>query len=143
MSVNGVLIGKLQHLDEILAKLRSLGPLNRTQLDTDWRTKMAVERAIQVLVEIIIDVSQRVIAEDGQTPAGSGREAIERCVQMGVLSSIEPYQRMIQFRNFVVHLYEQVETMFLVDIVNKRLADFESFRNEVLAYAEQSNTAIE
>ena len=143
MSVNGVFIGKLQHLDEILAKLRSLGPLNRTQLDTDWRTKMAVERAIQVLVEIIIDVSQRVIAEDGQTPAGSGREAIERCVQMGVLSSIEPYQRMIQFRNFVVHLYEQVETMFLVDIVNKRLADFESFRDEVLAYAEQSNTAIE
>lgn len=143
MSVNGVLIGKLQHLDEILAKLRSLGPLNRTQLDTDWRTKMAVERAIQVLVEIIIDVSQRVIAEDGQTPAGSGREAIERCVQMGVLSSIEPYQRMIQFRNFVVHLYERVETMFLVDIVNKRLADFESFRDEVLAYAEQSNTAIE
>lgn len=143
MSVNGVIIGKLQHLDEILAKLRSLGPLNRTQLDTDWRTKMAVERAIQVLVEIIIDVSQRVIAEDGQTPAGSGREAIERCVQMGVLSSIELYQRMIQFRNFVVHLYERVETMFLVDIVNKRLADFESFRDEVLAYAEQSNTAIE
>ena len=143
MSVNGVIIGKLQHLDEILAKLRSLGPLNRTQLDTDWRTKMAVERAIQVLVEIIIDVSQRVIAEDGQTPAGSGREAIERCVQMGVLSSIEPYQRMIQFRNFVVHLYDRVETMFLVDIVNKCLADFESFRDEVLAYAEQSNTAIE
>ena len=143
MSVNGVIIGKLQHLDEILAKLRSLGPLNRTQLDTDWRTKMAVERAIQVLVEIIIDVSQRVIAEDGQTPAGSGREAIERCVQMGVLSSLELYQRMIQFRNFVVHLYERVETIFLVDIVNKRLADFESFRDEVLAYAEQSNTAIE
>ena len=143
MSVNGVIIGKLQHLDEILAKLRSLGPLNRTQLDTDWRTKMAVERAIQVLVEIIIDVSQRIIAEDGQTPAGSGREAIERCVQMGVLSSIEPYQHMIQFRNFVVHLYERVETIFLVDIVNKRLADFESFRDEVLAYAEQSNTAIE
>ena len=143
MSVNGVIIGKLQHLDEILAKLRSLGPLNRTQLDTDWRTKMAVERAIQVLVEIIIDVSQRVIAEDGQTPAGSGREAIERCVQMGVLSSIEPYQRMIQFRNFVVHLYDRVETIFLVDIVNKRLADFESFRDAVLAYAEQSNTAIE
>lgn len=143
MLVNGVIIGKLQHLDEILAKLGSLGPLNRTQLDTDWRTKMAVERAIQVLVEIIIDVSQRIIAEDGQTPAGSGREAIERCVQMGVLSSIEPYQRMIQFRNFVVHLYERVETIFLVDIVNKRLADFESFRDEVLAYAEQSNTAIE
>lgn len=143
MLVNGVIIGKLQHLDEILAKLGSLGPLNRTQLDTDWRTKMAVERAIQVLVEIIIDVSQRIIAEDGQTPAGSGREAIERCVQMGVLSSIEPYQRMIQFRNFVVHLYERVETIFLVDIVNKRLADFKSFRDEVLAYAEQSNTAIE
>lgn len=140
MAVNGIITGKLQLLDEILGNLRSLGRLTSAQLDADWRTKMSVERALQVLVEIVIDVSPRLIAESGQTPASSGREAIERCVQMGVLSSTEPYQRMIQFRNSVVHLYERVESIFWVDILTNRLGDFERFRDEVLVYANQSDT---
>lgn len=140
MAANGIITGKLQLLDETLVNLRSLGRLTSAQLDGDWRTKMAVERALQILVEILIDICQHIIAESGQTPTSTSREAIERCVQMGALSSIEPYQRMVQFRNFVVHLYERVETVFLVDILNKRLGDFERFRDEVLAYAEKSNT---
>jgi uncharacterized protein YutE (UPF0331/DUF86 family) len=140
MRVNGIVTSKLQLLDEVLGNLRSLGRLTSQQLDTDWRTKMTVERALQILVEIVIDVCQRIVAESGQTPASSGREAVVRCVELGVLSSVDPFQRMIQFRNFVVHLYERVETAFLVDILNNRLDDFERFRDEVLAYAEKSNT---
>ncbi|MBI3959112.1 MAG: DUF86 domain-containing protein [Chloroflexi bacterium] len=140
MAANGIIRGKLQLLDEILGNLRSLGGLTSEQLDADWRIKMTVERALQVLVEIVIDISHRLIAESGQTPASSGRDAIERCVQMGALSSTEPYQRMVQFRNFVVHMYERIETVFLVDILRNRLGDFERFRDEVLAYAEKSNT---
>lgn len=43
---------------------------------------------------------------------------------------------MIQFRNFIVHRYEQVDIEILVEIVNRRLSDFERFRNEVLAYVQ-------
>ena len=100
---------------------------------------MAVERALQILVEIVIDVCQHIIAEAGHTPPSSGREAIASCAQMNVLSSTEPYQRMVQFRNFVVHLYERVDALFLVDIVSNRLTDFERFRDEVLAYVNRAD----
>ncbi len=140
MPLNGIIVGKLQLLDEILGNLRSLGRLTSEQLAADWRMKMVVERALQVLVEIVIDVCQRLLSETGQTPAGSGREAIERCAQIGAISSTEAYQRMIQFRNFVVHMYDRVEAFFLVDIVNNRLGDFERFRDEVLAYAEKPDS---
>jgi uncharacterized protein YutE (UPF0331/DUF86 family) len=70
----------------------------------------------------------------GQSPATSGVEAIERCVGLGVFRSLEPYRKMIQFRNFIVHRYEQVDLGILIDIVNNRLGDFEDFRNEVMAY---------
>jgi hypothetical protein len=39
---------------------------------------------------------------------------------------------MVQFRNFVVHRYERIDTEILVEIVNNRLDDFEKFRDEVL-----------
>ncbi len=139
MALNGVISGKLRTLDETLFNLRSLGRLTVRQVESDWRTKMAVERALQILVEIVIDVCQHIIAEAGHTPPSSGREAIASCAQMNVLSSTEPYQRMVQFRNFVVHLYERVDALFLVDIVSNRLTDFERFRDEVLAYVNRAD----
>jgi len=138
--VNGIVARKLQRMDETLEKLRSLQPLTTQRLEEDWQTKLAVERALQVLVEIMIDVCQRLLSVAGQTPASSGRDAVERCVGMGALSDFEVYGRMVQFRNFVVHLYERVDPAIVVDIVNHRLGDFERFRDEVLAYARHDDS---
>ena len=132
--INGVVIQKLQSLDVVLTELRSLGEISVSQLNDDWRVRRAVERDLQVLVEIAIDVCQRLLSLSGQTPATSGADAIARCVQLGVLSNAEVYRRMVQFRNFIVHRYEQVDVAILVDVVNTHLRDFDRFRTEVLAY---------
>ena len=44
---------------------------------------------------------------------------------------------MVQFRNFVVHRYERIDVEILVDIVNNKLAAFESFCDEVLRFYKQ------
>jgi uncharacterized protein YutE (UPF0331/DUF86 family) len=131
---NGVVLKKLEALDETLAELRSLGAVTAAQLDEDWLTRRAVERELQILVEIVIDVCQRIISLSGQTPASSGAEAVERCTKMGVLTENEAYENMVRFRNFVVHRYERIDVEILVDIVTNRLQDFELFRDEVLGY---------
>lgn len=132
---NGVIFKKLQSMDEILEELRSLGRLTVNSLKDDWRTRRAVERELQVLVEIVVDVCQRIISITGQSPAVTSADAIERCIQLKVLSSYEPYRRMVQFRNFVVHRYEHVDIEILTDIVNNRLNDFIIFKQEILDYA--------
>ena len=53
-----------------------------------------------------------------------------------MLSSVDPYRQMVQFRNFIVHRYENVDVQILVDIVNHRLAEFERFREEALRHAQ-------
>ena len=131
---NGVVLRKLALLDEVLGELRSLGTPDAGELARDWRTRRAVERDLQILVEVVIDVCQRLIALAGHAPATSGAEAIRRCVQMGVLGSEEPYRRMVQFRNFVVHRYEAVRPEVLAEILEGHLEDFTRFREEVLAY---------
>ncbi|MFQ5610730.1 MAG: DUF86 domain-containing protein [Anaerolineae bacterium] len=132
--LNGVIAQKLQSLDEVLTELRSLGQIDATQLRGDWRTQRAIERDLQVLVEIVIDVCQRLISLAGQTPAVTSIDATERCIQLGVLSDDEAYRQMVRFRNFIVHRYNHIDVDILVDIVNHRLSDFEQFRDEVLAY---------
>ena len=134
--LNGVLFRKLEALDRTLEELRSLGTINGPGLEGDWRTRRAVERDLQVLVEIVIDVCQRLISLAGKTPAPSGADAVERCVELGALSGYEPYGRMVQFRNFIVQRYEKVESSYLVTMVNEHLRDFEQFRREVMVYAQ-------
>ena len=132
--VNGVIAQKLQHLDAVLTDLRSLGCLTVQELEQDWRTKRAVERSLQILVEIVIDICQRMLSLESQAPAATGRDALDRVIQMGILGRHDAYLKMVQFRNFLVHRYERVDNEILLDIVNRRLVDFERFRNEILTY---------
>ena len=135
--LNGVILQKLQSLDETISELRSLGPVSAGELLQDWRTRRAVERDLQVLVEMVIDICQRVIALSGQTPATTGGDAVERCIAMGVIADRESYRQMVRFRNFIVHRYERVDAEILAEMVNRRLEDFAQFRREVLAYAQR------
>ena len=136
--LNGVVVHKLQLLDEVLLELRSLGQVEAAQLKRDWRTWRAVERDLQVLVEIVIDVCQRLISLTGQTPAATGVDAVERCIQLGALSDDDVYRSMVRFRNFIVHRYDRIDVRVLVDMVNHRLVDFEQFRTEILSYVQDN-----
>jgi uncharacterized protein YutE (UPF0331/DUF86 family) len=135
--INGVIFQKLQSLDEILTELRSLGTVRIAELEGDWRTRRAIEQDLRVMVEIVIDICQRLIALAGQTPAPTSGDAVERCIQLGALSNYDAYRKMVQFRNFVVHRYERVDVAILVDMVNHRLVDFARFRAEVQKYAKR------
>ena len=135
--LNGVVLRKLRSLDDTLEELYSLGSVTLDLLKDDWRTLRAAERDLQILIEIVVDVCQRLISLAGETPAETGAEAVKRCVKLGALSSSEPYRKMIQFRNFIVHRYEQVDTSIVVSILDHNLGDFKCFREQVLSYLEK------
>lgn len=136
--LNGVIAQKLQTLDEVLTELRSLGQVEARQLQQDWLTWRAIERELQILVEIVLDICQRLISLTGQTPATTGVDAVERCIKLGVLTDDEVYRQMVRFRNFIVHRYDRVDVDILVDVVNNRLAHFEQFRDEILGYVQKN-----
>ena len=137
MKLNGVILSKLQALDEVLGELRSLVPLQHEQLREDWRTRRAVERDLQILVEIVIDVCQRLLSLTDQTPACTGADAISRCVQLGALADHPAYSEMVQLRSFIVHQYGRVDDQILVDMVNQHLEDFSRFRTDVMTYVQR------
>ena len=136
-ALNGVISRKLGVIEQVIRELRSLDNISVAQMEDDWRTRRAVERNLQVAVEAMIDVCQRIITVQGLTPATTGQEAVSRCVEIGALPSNDPYRRMVQFRNFIVHRYEQVDTAILVDILTRRMDAFEQFVQEVRTYVAQ------
>ena len=131
MKYNGVILKKFAVMNNEIARLRELGHLTTERLDHDHFLKHGVERALQICVEVVVDAAQRILALEGQSPAPTAFDALATLESMGVLSDAARYRTMIQFRNFVVHRYEQVDAAVLIDILDKRLDDLTAFQREV------------
>ena len=128
---NGVILKKFSVMDDEVARLRALGELSTARLDGDHFLKHGVERALQICVEIVIDVAQRILSLEGRQPAPTAFDALKGLEAMGVITSADRYRPMLQFRNFVVHRYERVDSAVLIDILRRHLDDLSAFRDEV------------
>ncbi len=131
MKYNGVILKKFAVMDDEVARLQGLGPLTTARLDSDHFLKHGIERALQICVEIVVDVAQRILSMEGRQPAPTAFDALSGLEAMGVIASAERYRAMIQFRNFVVHRYERVDSSVLISIVDSHLDDLSTFRDEV------------
>jgi uncharacterized protein YutE (UPF0331/DUF86 family) len=135
MTINGVVLRKLEIIDETVSKLRGLGSVTTAKLESDFFLKKGVERALQVCVEAVIDVSHRIISLQAHPPCSTASKALEAIAAIGVLKTADAYKPMVQFRNVVVHRYEEIDNSVLIGILEHHLIDFDQFNAEVRNYA--------
>lgn len=125
---------KLHAFERALAELRSVGPITSAGLDADWRLHRAVERDVLILVDVVVELSQRVAGNTGKTRLPSIGDAIARCVRLGALSADVNYVALVRPANFPAYRYEAIDPALLVGIVNEQLDGFGRFRDEIAAY---------
>lgn len=131
MKYNGVITRKIELLNQELTFLRSLIPVTTESLKKDLKLKRAIERSLQICIEIIIDISNRILSLAGQSPSTASFESLKRIQTLGVLKDAYKYENMIKFRNFIVHRYESIDDEELVNICSRHLEDFDCFIGEV------------
>jgi uncharacterized protein YutE (UPF0331/DUF86 family) len=136
MKYNGVIQRKFSLLDRQILELSAhLKDVTFESFKNDWALRCMAERALQVMVEIVIDVAERIIALEGAGPSAAAAEVIEKLVVLNVLRSSQPYVEMVRFRNLIVHQYEEIDPAIVFDIAKNKLGHFRQFRNEIDAIA--------
>ena len=135
MTINGIVERKLLLLEETLQELKSWEITDYTLFKNSSMQKKAVERSLTVCVEIMLDVTLRILAINKMPPKDSAIENLKQLEGLGVLKFSERYEAMIKFRNFIVHRYENIEPEILFDIISNRLNDYTAFIDEVRVYA--------
>lgn len=132
MKINGVVQRKLALLDSRVGRLeKALVDVSRQKFVDDWCLRSMTERELQVSIEIVIDIAERIIAIMQAGPVATAGDAIRRLVDLNVIKSDEPYVDMVRFRNMIVHQYEEIDPNILYVLATKKLGDFCLFRNEV------------
>jgi len=137
MKINGVIQRKLTLLDDQMVNLaKHMKGVTYEAFEGDWMRRSMAERALQVAIEIVIDVAERLIALSDAGPVASAADAIRKCVDLGYLTSATPYREMVGFRNFIVHEYEQIDPQITYALATEKLKDFRAFRAEMDALME-------
>jgi uncharacterized protein YutE (UPF0331/DUF86 family) len=134
--VNSVIIKKLEMFDRYLELLKARVPEEYDQFIKDIDKMLVVERLLQILIEIIIDISDRIVSLEGWGPSETSSRCLEILYKKGVLKSFEPYQSMVKFRNFIVHQYDEVNPKIVFNIARNYLKDLSDFKDEILNYVD-------
>jgi len=102
------------------------------------RIKRAVERSLQVSVEICLDIGRRIIARNGYKYPDSNRQVFEILAREGIVSAalLPALRKMAGFRNIVVHEYVRIDDVQVYGMLKSNVGDFEAFATEIVAFVD-------
>ena len=135
MEFNGVIERKLSLLADQVLKIKNYIPTGSYEdFAQNWLAVSAAERALQVAVEIMIDIAERILALENAGPAAYASDAMKKLELLGVIQSADLYEKMVKFRNLIVHEYEEIDHHILYEVLTEKLEGFDNFRDEVYRY---------
>ncbi len=131
---NGIILSKLSVIEAYLLKLNEYLPVSLERFKADWGLRKIFERSLQVMIEAMIDIGERIIAQKQMTAQKTAADTFKRLCDLGVIQDNETYIKMVRFRNLVVHNYDSIDPVILYDIIQKHLTDFKNFTDEIKNY---------
>jgi uncharacterized protein YutE (UPF0331/DUF86 family) len=129
-----LIMRKLSELEEYLNQVREFASIKREEYSEDWKVQRIIERTLQMMVELAVDISAHLIS-DKRLRVPTGYADTFKVLFEGGLINQGLYQvlaQMAKFRNIVVHQYDQIDDTIVVDILRNHLDDFVLFRDAVL-----------
>ena len=131
MKYNSIIENKLRLLESKISEISSLNIKSFNQLKESSLLQNATERALQVSVEIMIDVSERILATEKIPPQNSSADNFKKLEELKIIKDADKYISMIKFRNFMVHRYEHTDLDIVYGILKNKLFLFEYFIDEI------------
>jgi len=135
---NSLVLRKLSDLSDLYRQLLEYRDISTRRYAADWKSQRIVERTLQMMVEICLDVANHIISDKGyRRPVGYAdhftvlRE--NRILNARLAAHME---KMAKFRNLIVHNYDKIDAEIIVSILKKNLPDFEAFKTAVLSVLE-------
>ena len=118
---------KLDVIPENLEKLRVLGAMSYEEFISDFRNIDSTLHRLQTSIQALVDLGGYIIASLGLRTPGTSAEVIEILVERGLLAKDQRDRHisMIQFRNRVVHFYNNIDLKLLYQILQEAPVDIQ------------------
>lgn len=135
--VDKSLIGrKLAEMETYLGQIKEFSNIPASVYKKDWKTQRVVERTLQILIELCIDIANHMISDkDMRLPTGYA-DAFRVLMENKILNKnlFRTMEKMAKFRNLIVHQYEKIDPAIVVSILHKNLKDFEKYKKAIIKF---------
>jgi uncharacterized protein YutE (UPF0331/DUF86 family) len=120
---------RLAHQRNLLAELRQLAPLTAQRLSVEPVVRAAVERMMQAIVDLALDINGHVASSILRRSPGSGRESFDLMVTAGVLDfdHVERLKPAVGLRNILVHMYADIDIEIVADSADEFEHEFSEY----------------
>lgn len=125
---------KIQTIEGNTAKLTELKKYSLENFLNDFRNVEAAKHLLQVNIEAMIDIANHIAARNRWRAPGTSAEAFELLEQNGyfAIDDLKTFNRMIKFRNRVVHLYHILDDKEIYNILQEDIDDFSLFIKRIV-----------
>ena len=122
---------KLARIETCLVEIETR--LDPAEIESDIRAERFAEHTLQIAIQAAQDVASHIVSAGRLGEPRTNRELFAILARTGWMaeSSAESLERMIGFRNILVHGYEIVDPAIVRDVVEHHLGDLRTFVAEI------------
>lgn len=130
---------KLDIIPENLEKLEILRAMGYEEFTSDFRNIDSALHRLQTSIQALVDMGGYIIASLGLRVPGTSGEVIDILVERGLLKKDkrDRYISMVQFRNRIVHFYNDIDLEILYQILQEELVDIRELYRTLLLVIEE------
>lgn len=134
-----LILRKLTELETYLKQAKEYSGISVEQYQADWKIQRIVERTLQLMVEVCVDIANHIISDRDLAVPTSYANTFEILNRSGLISNelVQTMVRMAKFRNILAHQYTEVDAAIVVAILHGHLNDFNLFRDEIISILKQ------
>ncbi len=127
---------KVRLLELNALHIKKMGLTSYAAFKKDYAIQKATEKILQEMIETCIDIGKHLISDQELRSPDDYRDVFAVLAEEKILAHpmTETMQRMVGFRNVVVHLYEDIDLPTVFAAATTRLGDFDMFVKEILRY---------
>ena len=137
------ILEKIRNLDEYLNYLNSLKKEVKDEENfvEDFHFFGLTERYLQLSIQVIVDILNLVIIEEGLEKPEESQEIISLLFNYGVISEdlSSRLTGIVGFRNILVHEYGKIDRKRIYQYLTNRLGDLSDFKKEILEWLKGKN----
>lgn len=131
-----LILRKISELEEYITQLEELKDVTVEEYSKDWKIQRAVERTLQIAIELCVDIANHIISDEGWRVPVSYSDTFKVLKENKVIDNelFSIMERMARFRNIIVHNYDKLDQTIILDILKKNLEDFMKYRDSILKW---------
>ncbi|TDO95171.1 uncharacterized protein YutE (UPF0331/DUF86 family) [Halanaerobium saccharolyticum] len=131
-----VVLNRIKHLEDNINYLKKIENFDQKTFSSDQDVYYRFERALHLAVEAVLDLGNRLIADQNLGTPDSNRDIFRVLFKNKVINEDlkESLVKMAGFRNILVHDYLELDRELEYEIIKNNIDDIKEFMQVILKY---------